>query len=371
MKSQIRKRLNAMTRDCFCLRTAFRCSVMFAFCVVLCSFALGISSKPRFTSFDAPGAGTCAGCGTFPLFITPQGLISGYDVDNTGASHGFLRGLNGNIVIYDAPGGSMGTQVWSMTPGGLFTGAYVDASGNVHGFVASTRGYFVSFDPPDSVFTFSTNINPQGETAGYYFDADGFVHTFVRTAAGTITTFDAIPSAAETFPAGACGLNQSGVLTGGVNTTGEQGWVRTPDGTITVFNVPGAADTDSSCINAEGAITGTSDDAAGAVHGYVRATDGTFTTFDVPGAGTRQFQGTYPNGINAGGLVNGYYLDSGFGIHGFVRYPGGAITIFDAPGAGIGSGQGTVPVTPNSGGRIAGRYSDSNDVSHGFLAIFP
>src|ERR1700761_7443556 len=126
-----------MTRNGLCAKTTFRCIVMLAFCVVVCGFACGVSSKPHLTSFDAPGAGICKGCGTFPLFITPQGLISGYDVDNTGTPHGFLRGQNGSIVIYDAPGGSTGTQIWSMTASGLFTGGYADASGNWHGFVAS------------------------------------------------------------------------------------------------------------------------------------------------------------------------------------------------------------------------------------------
>ena len=183
----------------------------------------------------------------------------------------------------------------------------------------------MSFDPPDSVFTFSnkhqpTRRPPEMTTARYTTPS-------ARTAAGTITTFDAIPSASETFPAGACGLNQSGVLTGGVVTTVEHGWVRTAEGTITVFDVPGAAETDSSCINAGGAITGAYNDAAGAAHGYVRATDGTFSTFDVPGAGTGQFQGTFPEGINAGGRVDGDEVDSNGVSHGFSRYPGGGTSL--------------------------------------------
>src|SRR5690242_15110243 len=95
----ILKEVTTMSRNSPCSATTLRCIAMSAFCVALCSFALATSSKPQFTSFDAPGAGSCGGCGTFPLFITAQGLISGYDVDNAGTSHGFLRGLNGNLVI--------------------------------------------------------------------------------------------------------------------------------------------------------------------------------------------------------------------------------------------------------------------------------
>jgi hypothetical protein len=43
------------------------------------------------TTFDAPGAGTGAWQGTFPLTINPAGAVTGYYVDASGVAHGFVR----------------------------------------------------------------------------------------------------------------------------------------------------------------------------------------------------------------------------------------------------------------------------------------
>src|SRR5712671_1761069 len=42
-------------------------------------------------TFDAPGAGTGSGQGTFPNGINEPGTITGYYIDNNDVSHGFLR----------------------------------------------------------------------------------------------------------------------------------------------------------------------------------------------------------------------------------------------------------------------------------------
>jgi hypothetical protein len=43
------------------------------------------------TTFDVPGAGTGAGQGTFTYCNNPAGAITGYYIDASGVSHGFLR----------------------------------------------------------------------------------------------------------------------------------------------------------------------------------------------------------------------------------------------------------------------------------------
>jgi hypothetical protein len=108
-------------------------------------------------------------------------------------------------------------------------------------------------------------------------------------------------------------------------------------------------------------------------HGYVRSPDGRITTFDVPGAGTdgSQYQGTVPEAINDTGIITGEYIDSNDVQHGFVRASDGRITKFDAPGAGneTGSYEGTVPLAINTGGEITGAYFDSNYVLHAFVRL--
>jgi hypothetical protein len=54
------------------------------------------------------------------------------------------------------------------------------------------------------------------------------------------------------------------------------------------------------------------------VHGYVRTPNGAITTFDVPGAGTGLFQGTIPAAINPAGAIVGWYVDASNVIHGFL-----------------------------------------------------
>ena len=200
----------------------------------------------------------------------------------------------------------------------------------------------------------------------------------------TITKFDA-PGAGTavnqgTFPSG---INQSGVITGFTRdaNAARHGFLRAPDGSITVFDDPAAGTCSTSCgtigpgqgtraysINAAGTITGFYSDNSGRCHGYVRAANGAFTQIDAPDAGTGPFpQGTFPSeftaaGINPTGAITGFYVDASSAQHGFVRAPTGIIAEFDPTGSIF-----TNPNAINVGGAITGFYFDANFVGHGFL----
>jgi hypothetical protein len=45
----------------------------------------------KITEFDAPGAGTGSGQGTFALNINPAGVVTGYYIDSSNLDHGFVR----------------------------------------------------------------------------------------------------------------------------------------------------------------------------------------------------------------------------------------------------------------------------------------
>jgi|SRR5919108_4110319 hypothetical protein len=96
---------------------------------------------PTITTFDALGAGTATGQGTFPTAISPAGSITGQYADASNVSHGFLRAPDGSITTFDAPGagngGGQGTIPVSNNPAGAITGNYVDASGVSHGLLRS------------------------------------------------------------------------------------------------------------------------------------------------------------------------------------------------------------------------------------------
>jgi len=152
-------------------------------------------------------------------------------------------------------------------------------------------------------------------------------------------------------------------------------FLRAPDGSITVIDVP-AAGTGAfqgtsvcgvDCLNPEGAIVGFFIDANNVNHGFLRAPDGALTTFDAPGTGTGAGQGAFAVGISLAGVIEGLYLDPNNVYHGFVRNPDGTMTVVDVPGAGTGPSLGTLPSSINSKGVITGNYLDANNVTHGFL----
>ena len=65
-----------------------------------------------FTTFDVPGAGG-AGTGPYPgtlaSFINPAGAITGLYTDTNYAAHGFVRAPDGTITTFDAPGAGTGS----------------------------------------------------------------------------------------------------------------------------------------------------------------------------------------------------------------------------------------------------------------------
>jgi hypothetical protein len=189
-------------------------------------------------------------------------------------------------------------------------------------------------------------------------------------------------------------MNSAGAITGSVidASYGYHGFLRSPDGTFTVFDAPGAPVTGTGVytfrgthgfnINNSGEIAGNYWDANDVGHAFLRAPNGTITTFDAPGAGTEPFQGTWYSfyiyqffyALNSAGTYTSVYTDANNVGHGFVRSGSGKLTEFDAPGAGtkanngdLPANQGTFPISINPGGEIAGSYVDANNVMHGFV----
>ena len=157
-----------------------------------------------FTPFDAPGAGTdssvCAGApaapgappwlvGTQAGSLNPEGAVVGQYVDTNCVIHGFLRGADGSITQFDAPGAGtgagQGTSSVSNNPAGEVTGYYLDRSNVYHGFVRAKDGEFTTFDVLGAgTHAFQGTLpfgnTPAGVIGGYYVDANGAQHGFVR-----------------------------------------------------------------------------------------------------------------------------------------------------------------------------------------------
>jgi hypothetical protein len=306
------------------------------------------------------------------------------------------------IITIDAPGAGtgqfQGTGCFAFTDCsvllnnfGAVTGYYLDANNVYHGFVRSPAGKFTSFQAPgadttpqDFNGTLPNAINDAGAIAGEYYDVNNEEHGFLRSPEGKFTTFD-VPggTAGSTTP---IALNLEGAIVGYYldQSGGFQGFLRKPDGTFETWTAPGGCVTTPSAgcfgtaafgINAFGFIAGASEDNKGNFvdRGFIRSPSGRFTTYTVLAAGTGPYQGTGSPGssapINVFGAVASYYIDSNNVVHGYLRSPLGEITTYDVPGEGP-QGIGCFSdcsIGLNDFGAITGYYLDANNVYHGYV----
>jgi len=241
-----------------------------------------------FTTFDVPGAGG-AGTGPYPgtlaSFINPAGAITGLYTDANYAAHGFVRAPDGTITTFDAPGAGTGsgegtfveTPTGGINPAGEITGDSCDAV-TCHGFLRTPDGTITTFDPPGSTLTNGNGINPAGAITGNDVDAGGVFHGYLRSPDGSFTIFDA-PGAgtAANQGTGGFGINPAGVITGFYIDTNNamHGFVRAKHGDITTFDAPGAGTgasqgTEPLANNPAGAVTGFYIDADNVFHGFLR-----------------------------------------------------------------------------------------------------
>lgn len=337
------------------LRSAFvTVGVLLAFTRLLTAASL--------ITFDVPGSTF-----TLPSAITATGVIIGSYADSNGLTHGFIRTAAGTFTTFDAPS-STSTTPTGITPSGVITGWYGDF-GHGHGFLRALDGSITSFDAPPggslfgSIFIFGgppPSINPAGAIAGTYFDASFVEHGFLRAANGNFSTID-YPSA---FFTEALAINSAGVIVGDFcdAATCFSGFLRTANGTFTRIDLPGCMPADQNspaiAVNSAGAVVGFAycGSSGPNVSGYLRAPDGTITVFDPPDS-----EYTSPYAINAAGAIAGYYCDA-VGCHGFVRSASGTIVTFDPPDSTF-----TVPVAINATGVITGAFSDASGAVRGFL----
>jgi hypothetical protein len=308
------------------------------------------SPQGKITTFDVPGADLTAGDfnGTLPNAINDAGAITGEWFDANNQEHGFLRSPDGKFTTFDVTGGTIGTtNPIALNLEGAIVGYSLDANGAFQGFLRRPEGTFETWSGPGACTdtpangcygTAAFSINILGTVAGGYHDNKGnFVdHGLLRRANGKFTTFDA--------PGAGTGPNQG---------TGSPGTSRP--------------------LNQFGATASYYTDANNLVHGYLRSPDGKITTFDIPGQESLGI-GCYADcsiGLNDSGAITGYYLDVNNVYHGFLRTPAGKVTTFDVPGADLTPGDynGTFPVSINDRGEIAGYYWDINNVIHGFLLL--
>jgi hypothetical protein len=331
--------------------------------------------------------GACgATCGTQAYANNSLGAVVGSYTDANVVPHGFLRSTNGTVTSFDAPGAGLGagldegTVAYGINTGGVIVGQFQDPSLVFHGFVRQPAGTFTTVNATGAGTgnyqgTLIYNVNTSGATAGVYYDGSNTEHGFVAAAGGATTSFDPSGSAGTMVCEETC-LNDTGTVTGFFLDANQviHGFVRATGGAITQIDAPGAGSaagsytgTTAASIAPDGSITGYLIDANGVAHGFVRTPGGTITPFDVPGAGTQANQGTAAFSIDSADSVTGEFIDSNGAMHGFTRSSAGVIATFNAQGAGTQGGQGTRPSTNNAQGAVTGWWIDSTGVNHGVV----
>jgi hypothetical protein len=221
---------------------------------------------------------------------------------------------------------------------------------------------FITIDAPGATQgTLVADVNDQGEIVGSFEDTNGVSHGFLRNSDGTITVFDA-PGAGTQLGMGthALGITDSGVIVGFFDSSAappapaRQGFVRDTQGDFTFINFPGSLFTTAESANNSGVIAGTFTDVQG-LHCFVRAVDGTFTSFDPPGIPSHQPYAISPRRVDTSGDIAGFstVIDPPAVDSGFFRASSGTLTAIEAPGDNPPS-EGTTIGDLNAGGVIVG-----------------
>jgi hypothetical protein len=314
-------------------------------------------------TFDLPNS-----ISTQPAAINQAGQITGSYVDAVG-QHGFLRQADGTLISFDAPltfplGGP--TAVTSMNSSGQIVG-YIYSSDVFldYGFLRQPDGTFkvfggdcflgpasASVSLPFQEGITPTAINDRGQIVGECGPGIAIDFGFLRQPDGTITVFEPRP-ALNPPSTQAIGINSRGQVTGVYldgSTFSYRGFLREPDGIITAFDASSSG-TKPTAINSRSQITGNSGN-----DGFLRQPDGSIELFYGPNSTSTQ-----PTAINRKGQIVGSYLDTGGANHGFLRKKNGSIVTLDVPNA-----TNTNPTGINARGEITGWYSDASGV-HGFV----
>lgn len=212
------------------------------------------------------------------------------------------------------------------------------------------------FDPPGSVATYPSSINASGEIVGWYFSPDEAVHAFLRKADGTIANIDPPGTSGNAW---GYGINDAGYVTGeGIVSGLADGFIRSPGGTYTTFDVSGAEITAGIAINPTDTVAGNwVAPVETGEFGFLRTPGGGIVSFGYPGATF-----SLVVGINASNTIAGFYLSADFErSHGFVRFSDGDIVNIDPPGS-----LASTPSGINASGEIIGQYA-ADGVYHGYM----
>jgi hypothetical protein len=270
------------------------------------------------TRVDYPGALT-----TDVRGINNDGRIAGYASFDNVTDFGFTY-RDGVFTPLPPMPFVAGAFAHGINDAGAVTGGTEEASGG-RGFVLTAAGYHF-FSKPLWLNTTGRAISNSGLVTGYADDGAGTLSGFIYDPATGVFTDVDIPGSTFTIVQG---MNAAGQVVGSavIPGSGANGFLRQPDGSITLFKVAGL-NTRARGINDTGLMTGGILGADGTMHAFA-ATSAGYQLIDAAGSTF-----TFGQAINNRGWVSGGFIDTATdSFHGFIAMPASMPTGTTAAGA--------------------------------------
>ncbi len=298
--------------------------------------------------------------------INRDGSVVGHYDSADGKRHGFIaKPIDGDeppvsipsefhyvFESIDVPGVEY-LELTASSDFGDYAGNTKSADGKKTVAFTLINGVFKTHDVPGSQNTYFYALGNNGDAAGHYEDSEG-LHRGIVLKNGELRPYD-FPGSVETEIYGIS--DATGNLTG--NWTDADGVRRGFTGDI-VVEVPGALETYTDFVNAEGSMVGSYVDAEGAYHAYLRAPDSRFGSLTLSGAPTLEY--FFVHGVTdtriavarakAVGDVPRTYVGTIYEMY-ELRFPGSVST----EGYNI-----------NQDGSVVGNYASADGRRHGFIA---
>ena len=217
----------------------------------------------------------------------------------------------------------------------------------------------VSFEVDGAYITAPVSINSAGDVTGLWTGFDMVPHGFIRFQNGEILKFEA--TSKSNWQTDPVKINDRGDVAGTLYDAGtkiSRGFVRSVEGRIKTFDVPGTLPIVITGFNNDGAVMGYRyDENNHVMNAFERKPGGKVQLLEISGATS-----IAPGAITDKGVIVGAYSVSGLS-HGFIRKRNGAVTTIDPPQDSIGS-----IVALNTAGTMAGDiYGPGNFASGGFV----
>jgi hypothetical protein len=315
-------------------------------------------ADPTVVKFDVPGASS-----TRADSISPSGAVAGVYTpgmpDPCGHHCGFIRAPDGSFTTFSVFGAKK-LEIGGIDSSGTVVGQFLRHE-RWQGFIRAPGGTSTKV-AVHKTSTFLGAIIDSGLVLGWTQTSDD-IRAFLRAPDGTVTP----------IRKGGCqtlipyDMNQAGFVAASCIGAGQSlGAIRSPDGKLTRFGVPGTGTTYAVAIDEDNAVAGEYLAAGSGLRCFVRDPGGTFETFDFPSHNQRALALSAMATVNGDRQVIGFVEDQNSHYTSFVRHADGQVSTFDVS-QGTANNAGTLANDIAASGMIAGSCSDDGRTFHGFI----